>query len=174
MCKTQVDWVEGAAILVAACIVAVVGSANDWQKERQLRVLNARKEDRSVTVVCDGKESAINVKVGIIFSLNTLSVYTSCQRTSWLAISVCLNLENYSLSTDASCVDTMSDATNLRLPRKAPFEACWAEHNAILEVRSRGKTVGNLKKDPFLISGSKVMRFGSAGHLSITFLHPLI
>lgn len=76
MCKTQVDWVEGAAILAAVCIVAVVGSVNNWQKERQFRVLNARKEDHSVTVVRDGKESAINVKVSIIFSPSIRYLFT--------------------------------------------------------------------------------------------------
>jgi Ca2+-transporting ATPase len=41
--------------------------------------------------------------------------------------------------------------------RKASFEECWAEHSAILEARSRGEDAGELKRDPFLISGSKVM-----------------
>lgn len=38
-----VDWVEGVAILLAVAIVVLVGSVNDWQKERQFKVLNARK-----------------------------------------------------------------------------------------------------------------------------------
>lgn len=59
----QVDWVEGVAILVAVCIVVIVGSVNDWQKEAQFKVLNAKKEDRTVTVVRDGVESMVNVKV---------------------------------------------------------------------------------------------------------------
>ena len=41
--------------------------------------------------------------------------------------------------------------------RKAAFEICWAEHNAILEAKARGEDPGELKKDPFFISGSKVM-----------------
>lgn len=65
----QVDWVEGVAILAAVCIVVIVGSVNDWQKERQFKVLNAKKEDRSVNVIRDGKESAINVKVRYPFYL---------------------------------------------------------------------------------------------------------
>jgi Ca2+-transporting ATPase len=59
----RVDWVEGVTILVAVCIVVIVGSVNDWQKERQFKVLNAKKEDRSVNVFRGGRESAINVKV---------------------------------------------------------------------------------------------------------------
>ena len=42
------DWVEGVAIMVAVIIVVVVGSINDWQKERQFKKLNEKKEDRSV------------------------------------------------------------------------------------------------------------------------------
>ena len=63
-----------------------------------------------------------------------------------------LFLRGHNVRCDESAATGESDAV-----RKAPFEACWAEHNAILEARSRGETVGNLKKDPFLISGSKVM-----------------
>lgn len=59
----QVDWVEGVAILAAVCIVVIVGSVNDWQKEAQFKVLNAKKEDRSVTVVRDGVEGVVNIKV---------------------------------------------------------------------------------------------------------------
>ena len=59
----QVDWVEDVAILAAVSIVVIVGSVNDWQKERQFKVLNARKEDRSVTAIRNGQESTINVKV---------------------------------------------------------------------------------------------------------------
>ena len=61
--EVRVDWVEGVAILAAVCIVVIVGSVNDWQKEAQFKVLNAKKEDRSVTVIRDGQECMINVKV---------------------------------------------------------------------------------------------------------------
>lgn len=38
----SVDWVEGVAIVVAIIIVVLVGSLNDWQKERQFVRLNAK------------------------------------------------------------------------------------------------------------------------------------
>lgn len=37
-----VDWIEGVAIVVAIVIVVLVGSLNDWQKERQFVKLNAK------------------------------------------------------------------------------------------------------------------------------------
>lgn len=38
----SVDWIEGVAIVVAIIIVVLVGSLNDWQKERQFVRLNAK------------------------------------------------------------------------------------------------------------------------------------
>lgn len=45
-----VKWVEGVAIIIAVVLVVVVGSVNDFQKERQFRSLNAKKDDRQVSV----------------------------------------------------------------------------------------------------------------------------
>lgn len=60
----KVEWVEGVAILIAVMIVVLVGSLNDWQKERQFRALNDQKEDRTVKVIRNGVETVINIKVG--------------------------------------------------------------------------------------------------------------
>lgn len=46
-----VKWVEGVAIIVAILIVVLVGSVNDYQKEKQFRKLNAKKDDRVVKVI---------------------------------------------------------------------------------------------------------------------------
>jgi Ca2+-transporting ATPase len=43
--------------------VDVVGSVNDWQKERQFKKLNEKKEDRQVKVIRAGQEQLINVSV---------------------------------------------------------------------------------------------------------------
>jgi Ca2+-transporting ATPase len=45
-----VKWVEGVAIIIAVSLVVIVGSVNDYKKENQFRSLNAKKEDREVTV----------------------------------------------------------------------------------------------------------------------------
>ncbi|XMA09443.1 hypothetical protein WAI453_002234 [Rhynchosporium graminicola] len=57
----KVDWVEGVAIVVAIVIVVIVGSLNDWQKERAFVKLNAKKDDREVNVIRSGKTVVINV-----------------------------------------------------------------------------------------------------------------
>ena len=55
------DWVEGIAIIADILIVVAVGSLNDWQKERQFKVLNAKKEDRLGKVIRDGEERQIRL-----------------------------------------------------------------------------------------------------------------
>lgn len=37
--EPHVEWVEGVAITIAIFIVVMVGSINDWQKERQFQKL---------------------------------------------------------------------------------------------------------------------------------------
>lgn len=49
----------------------VVGSVNDWQKERQFKVLNERKEERGVKVIRDGVEKVIDIKVCTSFILHS-------------------------------------------------------------------------------------------------------
>jgi Ca2+-transporting ATPase len=66
-------WIEGAAILFAVMIVAVVTASNNYNKELQFRKLNAVKDDVSVSVIRDGLHTTINVKqlvVGDIVVLN--------------------------------------------------------------------------------------------------------
>ncbi|KAJ3214537.1 hypothetical protein HDU67_001507 [Dinochytrium kinnereticum] len=59
--KQKVHWIEGFAIIVAVMIVVLASSTNDYQKERQFRRLNAKKEDRKVKGVRDGKTQMISI-----------------------------------------------------------------------------------------------------------------
>lgn len=58
----KVDWVEGVAIIIAILIVVLVGSINDYQKERQFKVLNSKKEERTLKIIRGGAEKLIDVK----------------------------------------------------------------------------------------------------------------
>jgi Ca2+-transporting ATPase len=89
--EPPVDWVEGVAIMIAVAIVVsgsallsildvtivvaqvIVGSLNDWQKERQFKTLNERKEERGVKVIRDGVEKVIDVKVRLLLFCFTVS-----------------------------------------------------------------------------------------------------
>ncbi|KAI9294032.1 PMCA-type calcium-translocating P-type ATPase [Neoconidiobolus thromboides FSU 785] len=59
--EPRVGWVEGAAIIVAVLVVVLTNAVNDYQKEKQFRKLNAKKDDRLVKVVRDGREEEISV-----------------------------------------------------------------------------------------------------------------
>ncbi|KAJ1397161.1 E1-E2 ATPase-domain-containing protein [Ochromonadaceae sp. CCMP2298] len=66
-------WVEGAAILSAVLVVAVVTACNNFNKESQFRKLNAVKDDVKVGVLRGGMATTIDVKrlvVGDILILN--------------------------------------------------------------------------------------------------------
>jgi Ca2+-transporting ATPase len=50
----------------------MVGSINDWQKERQFQVLNDKKEERGVKVIRNNVEKIIDIKVYVPLSANFL------------------------------------------------------------------------------------------------------
>ncbi|KAH9054210.1 calcium-translocating P-type ATPase [Lactarius vividus] len=64
--EPPVDWVHGVAIIAAILIIIIVGSLNDWQKERQLQVLDEKNEVRRVKVIRDGGERKIDVHQVVI------------------------------------------------------------------------------------------------------------
>lgn len=69
----QHGWIEGAAILFAVLLVAIVTATNDFEKESQFQKLNAVKEDVNIQAVRDGKTISINTKelvVGDLVKLN--------------------------------------------------------------------------------------------------------
>ena len=60
---------------------------NDWQKERQFKALNERKEERGVKVIRDGIEKVIDIKVCTPFYIDRayaaeflLNVGCGCRR----------------------------------------------------------------------------------------------
>ncbi|KAI0178605.1 calcium-translocating P-type ATPase [Hypoxylon sp. FL1284] len=59
--EPSVEWIEGVAIIVAIVIVVLVGSLNDWQKERQFAKLNRKKQDRLIKAVRAGKTVEISI-----------------------------------------------------------------------------------------------------------------
>ncbi|GAA5867850.1 hypothetical protein JCM8547_003395 [Rhodosporidiobolus lusitaniae] len=129
--EAQVDWVEGVAITVAILIVVLVGSVNDWQKERQFQKLNAQKEERNVKVLRSGQErlmSVYDVVVGDILFIEPGEIVPVDG----------VFLSGHNVRCDESGATGESDAV-----RKASYEDLAADPG--------GKT------DCFMISGSKVL-----------------
>lgn len=136
----QVDWVEGVAILVAVVIVDVVGSLNDWQKERQFKKLNAQMEERVVKVVRGGDPTLLNVheiQVGDILQLEPGDVIPVDG----------VFLRGHNVKCDESGATGESD-----MIRKVTYDECLAD----LEAHERtGEKLP--RRDCFLLSGSRVL-----------------
>ncbi|GAA6028517.1 hypothetical protein JCM8097_007260 [Rhodosporidiobolus ruineniae] len=129
--EPQVDWVEGVAITIAILIVVLVGSVNDWQKERQFQKLNAQKEERNVKVLRSGQErlmSVYDILVGDVLYIEPGEIIPVDG----------IYLSGHNVRCDESGATGESDAV-----RKASYEE--------LANDPHGKT------DCFLISGSKVI-----------------
>lgn len=130
--NTQVDWVEGVAITIAIFIVVLVGSVNDYQKERQFRKLNAQKEERNVKVLRSSSEqlmSVYDVVVGDILFLEPGEIVPVDG----------LFLEGHNVQCDESGATGESDAV-----KKCSYEELI--------------NGGNQKhRDCFLLSGAKVL-----------------
>ena len=68
----ELEWIDSVAILVAVVVVVMVSSCNDYSKEKQFRALNAKKDDKLIDVIRDGKSIQISthdIVVGDIVEL---------------------------------------------------------------------------------------------------------
>lgn len=131
-----VEWVEGVAIIVAIMIVVIVGSLNDYQKERQFAKLNKKKQDRDVKAVRSGKTieiSVYDILVGDVLHL---------EPGDMIPVDGIL-IEGFNVKCDESQATGESDVI-----RKRPAD----------EVIAAIENGDDLKKmDPFIQSGARVM-----------------
>lgn len=141
----KLDWVEGVAILVAVIIVVVVGAANDYQKERQFAKLNAKKEDRELIVIRNGNQKMISIYdlvVGDVLNLQTGDVIPG---------------DCVLISGEVECDESALTGESQTIKKKPVAEALkFYDEN----VSSVNIDLGNSDvkfKDPFLISGAKVL-----------------
>ncbi|CEP17534.1 hypothetical protein [Parasitella parasitica] len=158
-----VKWVEGVAIIVAILLVVLVGSVNDYQKEKQFRKLNAKKEDRAVKATREatvGMISVHDIQVGDILHLEPGDIVPVDG----------IFIEGHNLKCDESAATGESDAV-----RKQNWQMCERlaatasnEHNNTNTDSSSSSDSGLKPKtvvvsehkavpDPFIISGSKVL-----------------
>ncbi|KIK37850.1 hypothetical protein CY34DRAFT_774182, partial [Suillus luteus UH-Slu-Lm8-n1] len=123
---SPLDWVEGVAIMIAVLIVVVVGSINDWQKERQFKVLNEKKEECEVKVIRDGIERLIDVKEVIVGNVALLEPRE---------IDHCdgIFLAGHNVKHDESVATCKSDAI-----KKASYADCLMLKQALSGVHAEG------------------------------------
>ncbi|KAI6165548.1 Ca-transporting ATPase [Pisolithus thermaeus] len=155
--EPPVDWVEGVAIMIAILIVVIVGSLNDWQKERQFKVLNEKKEERGIKVIRNGIEHVIDVKEVVVGDIALLEPgeIVPCDG---------IFLSGHNVMCDESAATGETDAI-----KKAPYSHCLALKEAhSLQTANEQNHVSDGKEthethhisthtDCFIISGSKVL-----------------
>jgi Ca2+-transporting ATPase len=132
---TGVEWVEGAAIIVAIVVVVTAGAANDWQKERQFAKLNQKKEDRYVKVIRSGKRAEVStydIMVGDVMCLEPGDIIPADG----------ILIDGQGVKCDESSVTGESD-----LLRKTPGDKAYRAVQQNDDLK---------KMDPFIMSGSKV------------------
>ncbi|GAB0136531.1 hypothetical protein EsDP_00004830 [Epichloe bromicola] len=134
--EAKVEWVEGVAIVAAIAIVVIVGSLNDYSKERQFSRLNKKKQDRNVKVIRSGKTieiSVFDIMVGDVVHLEPGDL---------VPVDGVL-IDGFNVKCDESQTTGESD-----IIRKRPSD----------EVYSAIQNHQSLKKmDPFIQSGSRIM-----------------
>ena len=130
-----IEWVEGVAIIVAIMVVVVVGSLNDFQKERQFVKLNKKKEDREVNVIRSGKTMEISVYDVLVGDVMHLEPGDMIPVDG-------IFIEGHNVKCDESQTTGESD-----LIRKRPADEVYAAIENHENVR---------KLDPFILSGAQV------------------
>ncbi|KAK5687928.1 plasma membrane calcium [Elasticomyces elasticus] len=132
-----VDWIEGLAICIAIIIVVLVGSLNDYQKERAFVKLNAKKDDREVKVIRSGKSFMINVYeilVGDVLHLEPGDMVPADG----------IFISGHNVKCDESSATGESDALN-KVGGEQVLRLLEQGHHDLHDM------------DPFIISGSKVL-----------------
>ena len=125
----------------------MVGSLNDWQKERQFRVLNDKKEERGVKVIRSGVERVIDVKdllVGDIALLEPGEIIP-CDGVF---------ISGHNVRCDESGATGESDAI-----KKVGYEDCIVlrEQTKREGTDVHGFDAANAHTDCFMVSGAKVL-----------------
>lgn len=120
-------WIEGASIFIAVILVVSITSFNDYQKEKQFRKLNAKKENRNIKILRDGMESQISVHDILVGDVVILE-------PGDLVCADGIVIESHLLSCDES--------------------GATGESDAIKKGRLDGN---RSSLDPFLLSGTKVI-----------------
>jgi P-type Ca2+ transporter type 2C len=132
----SVEWIEGVAIIAAIAIVVIVGSLNDFSKERQFAKLNQKKQDRVVRAIRSGKTielSVFDILVGDLVQLEPGDL---------IPVDGIL-VEGFNVKCDESQATGESD-----IIKKRPADEVFAA----IENRDSLK-----KMDPFIQSGARVM-----------------
>mmetsp|Transcript_15528 Transcript_15528/g.25579 ORF Transcript_15528/g.25579 Transcript_15528/m.25579 type:complete len:1046 (-) Transcript_15528:613-3750(-) len=110
-------WVDGAAILVAVLISALVSAVNDYTKERQFRSLNSVKNNRRVNVVRAGQKLQISIYDLVVGDVVLLLTGDQVPSDG-------LFIEGYNLETDESVMTGETDSIKKSKDRPFMLSGC--------------------------------------------------
>ncbi|KAF9778981.1 hypothetical protein BJ322DRAFT_466634 [Thelephora terrestris] len=140
--KPPVAWVEGVVHIGAIFIVVIICSLSEWQKERQLRILDHKKKQRRVNVIRCNDERVIDVKdllVGDIALIEPGEIIP-CDGVF---------ISGHNVTCDEPGATGKSDAI-----KKASYDDCVALRET---ANGQGFDAAHTGTDCFMVSGSKVL-----------------
>ncbi|KAH8060849.1 calcium-transporting ATPase [Aureococcus anophagefferens] len=144
-------WIEGAAILAAVLVVAVVTATNDYQKQIQFRALNAAKDDVPVKVVRGGRGAALSTLDLVVGDLVRLETGDKVPADCVLA-----RVEGADVSCDESSLtgQQKGDSTSLQRECSARARSGKSIHASRPSLTGETDDVDKgAETDPFLLSG---------------------
>jgi len=142
-----IEWVEGVAILTAIFIIVLVGSVNDWEKERQFTQLNKKQQDRTVKVIRSATSQVLlisDVLVGDVIHLESGDVIPADG----------IFIDGYNINCDES-----SSTGEPHLIHKYGADEVYqaiATHEREKQLEQREANSPRIELDPFIFSGTKV------------------
>lgn len=139
------DWIEGVAIIVAVTIVCLVTALNDYQREKQFKALNKRKDDYLVKVRRSGVVQEISVHDILAGDIVLIEQGNMIPADG-------IFIAGHNVACDESASTGESD-----LLSKTPASQVWDALENRRAIR---------KLDPFIISGSTVEQ--GIGHYLVT------
>ncbi|KAJ2077108.1 plasma membrane calcium [Coemansia sp. RSA 988] len=125
----DVHWVEGFAIIVAIAVVTLVASINDYQKEKQFRILNAKKNDRRVRVTRGGQECLVSTNCILVGDIMHIEPGDIMCADGVVLSSSNLKCDESSVTGESDAIkkSRMEDAERLHVDRKGRRQRRRAE-----------------------------------------------
>ncbi|KAH8897200.1 calcium-translocating P-type ATPase [Thozetella sp. PMI_491] len=136
-----IEWVEGVAILVAILVIVLVGSINDWEKQRQFKKLNRRQLQRDIKVLRSGAMRLIAIQdilVGDVVHIEPGDVIPADG----------ILISGFHVGCDESAATGEADVIYKR-PGDEVFKQAIANPSS-MEMEHQGQ-------DPFILSGTSVV-----------------
>ena len=146
----KLDWIEGFAIIVTVFVVTMVGSVNNYEKEKEFRNLKSLNEkDKTITVIRNGSQSNIPVDKVLVGDLMMII-------EGMAVVADGILIEGNNISVDESAMTGETD-----MVEKDIFEECIKQKDKLLEEHPeiQDKVPENYHhkiKSPIISSGTQI------------------